>query len=67
MARTNPLGKIKDVAAGGMKAPVAAAGTTVGLAKDAARYWQRALESRTFGQVTSRRDVALERLLATRR
>ncbi|WP_435770723.1 hypothetical protein [Nocardioides sp. SYSU DS0651] len=36
MARKNPLGKIKDVAVGSVKAPVTAAGSAVGLAKGAA-------------------------------
>ncbi|MFN7150709.1 MAG: hypothetical protein ACK4V6_14690 [Microthrixaceae bacterium] len=35
MARKNPLGKIKDVAAAGLKAPLAAAGSAVDLAKGA--------------------------------
>lgn len=36
MARRNPLGKIKDVAVGSLKAPVTVAGSAVGLARGAA-------------------------------
>jgi hypothetical protein len=56
MTSKNPLGKIKDVAVGSLKAPVVVAGSAVGLAKGAAAaggHVTKTVTGKAAGAVTS--------------